>query len=407
MLEEALAVSPQDTFARYALYLLGGEPPSAYVLGRPQDVIDSALDFMNAGLFQEAARVLDTCIQPDQMVYYYYAYCTGNEPKHTDLAYCFPNRLEDIAVLKHFENEWQAQYLLGCIYYDRLHIDAAEEAWERSKSLNPTHAFTHRNLAQLRFDHRNQKNEAVEAMETAQKLAPQNARIIYELLQLYKNTGYTVQQRLKYLEQHQELVKQRDDCYLEQIVLLTQAEQFETAANLLVGKRFNIYEGGEGRLTRHHTWLWTLIGKKAFEEGDYAKAIDSFQKALVYPENYGEGRHYSAQEANVHYYAGCALQQLGKAEEAKAQWQIAVSQPSQITEITYFAALSYQRLGDNTTAKALFSAMKNAGEERCATADLYDYYGVGGRTPLPFELDPIPLNLSEGYMLIALGCLGL
>lgn len=48
------------------------------------------------------------------------------------MALCFPNRLEDIAILRRFGGEWQAQYLLGCLYYDRMNYAAAREAWARS-----------------------------------------------------------------------------------------------------------------------------------------------------------------------------------------------------------------------------------------------------------------------------------
>ena len=73
---DVLKLSPQDTFARYALWLLDGHEVEAFVRGRPQDVIDVALDFMRAGLRQEAARVLGTCTVPDQMICYYQAAVT-------------------------------------------------------------------------------------------------------------------------------------------------------------------------------------------------------------------------------------------------------------------------------------------------------------------------------------------
>lgn len=406
-IRQALGISPQDTFARYALYLLGEDEPPAFVRHRAQDVIDAALDFMKAGLMHEAIRVLDTCAVEDPMICYYRTYCTELPAKHASLSLCFPNRLEDIAVLNASSADWQAQYLLGCLYYDRENYAAAEKAWEASKAGNETFAFTHRNLAQLRYDHKRDAPGARQALEEALRLQPENARIVYELLQLYKNMNDSVKARLAFLSLHQEQVAQRDDCYLEQIILLTQDEQYEKAASLLLKKRFTIYEGGEGKLTRHHTWLWTLRGCESMAHGDVETALQRFNAALEYPPNYGEGRHYSAQEANAHYYAGCAQAQAGRMKEARACWRKAIEEPKQITEIRYFAALSHQKLAQPEAARQIFADMVTAGQKRLENADLYDYFGVGGRTPSPFELDPIPINQAEGYMLIALGRHGL
>ena len=406
-LEAVLRRSPQDTFARYARMLLTGDSVSDFVRGRPQDVIDAALDFMRAGLYDAAVQVLETCSKPDQMVHYYRAYCTGKPAGHVDIQLCFPNRLEDIAVLRHFSRDWQAQYLLGCLYYDRMNYAAAVTAWQESLRLNDAYAFAWRNLAQAQYDHLHQPDQARLSLEKALALAPDNARIVYELLQLYKNLHMPVSDRLAFLELHETLVRQRDDCFLEMIILYIQEGRFGRARDLLLSKRFNIYEGGEGKLTRMHGWLYTLWGRKAQLEGDLNAALKYFETALVYPDNYGEGRHYSAQEANIYYYMGLLFSQMNQETQAQAAWTKAVNQPSQITEITYFAALSLQALGQQDQANDLFRKMIDTGNRLKATARHYGYFGVGMPTPLPFELDVAPLNLAEAHLLIALGQKGI
>ena len=129
--------------------------------------------------------------------------------------------------------------------------------------------------------------------------------------------------------------------------------------------------------------------------------------ALVYPQNYGEGRHYSAQEANIYYYTGLLLEAQGKPDEAREAWQKAANQPNQVTEVSYFAALSLQKLGEPDKAKAIFRSMVEAGTEQKKNAHLYGYFGVGMPSPLPFELDVKPLHLAEANLLLALGYKGL
>ncbi len=402
-----LTAAPQDTFARYALWLMGGEEVSAFIRNRPQDVIDAALDFLRAGLKDEAVRVLDSCSRADPMVYYYRAYAAGTVPAHTDIRLCFPNRLEDIPVLRAFAEDWQAQYLLGCVYYDRMNYGAALSCWEESARLNPAYAFTWRNLAQARFDHFHDPVRARSDLEKALALAPENARIVYELLQLYKNTGVSPAERLAFLEAQRELVWQRDDCALDWIVLYVQLGQYERARELLLSRRFNIYEGGEGKLTRLHGWLYTLLGCRAMKENDPEQALKWFREALVFPANYGEGRHYSAQEGQIHYYTGLLLEARGDREGARKEWLAAANQPAHISEISYFAGLSLEKLGLAEEAGALYQAMLESAEKRLKDKDLYGYFGVGMPSPLPFESNIEKQNSIPALLIKALAETGL
>ena len=406
-LEQVLRLSPQDTYARYARWLLGGDEVDSFVRGRPQDVLDAALDFLRAGLRPEAARVLKSCTSPDQMVCYYLAAVTGDAPEEGRMRLCFPNRLEDIAILERFGDAWQAQYLLGCLYYDRRNDGAARGAWERSARLNPGCAFTWRNLAQALFDHFGEREQARACLERAQALAPENARLVYELLQLYKNIQMPLRERLAFLERHAEQVVQRDDCALERIILCVQLGQYDRARELLASRRFNIYEGGEGKLTRLHGWLYTLLGCQAMREEDAEQALRWFREALVFPANYGEGRHYSAQEGQIHYYTGLLLEAQGDLEGARDEWQRAADQPAHISEISFFAGQSLEKLGRQQEAQALYRAMRADAESRLANRKRYGYFGVGMPSPLPFEGDVERQNSIPALLVRALAEKGL
>ena len=403
--QKVIDLAPQDTYARYARYLMGGEAVGDFITSRSEDVIDAALDFMRAGLTQEAVTVLKTCTKPSQMLFYHLSHMTKQAPEHVDITRCFPNRLEDVAVLH--GKEWQARYLLGCLYYDRMHYQAAMEAWEEAAALNPAYAFTYRNLAQVYFDHVGRSQDARNALEKAFELAPQNARILYELLQLYKNLDIPVLDRIEFLQQHEALVKERDDCYLDYIILLAQAGRYERARELLLAKRFNIYEGGEGKLTRHHGWQYTLMGYAMFAKGSLEEAIHWYKEALVYPDSYGEGRHYSAQEGNIYYYLGLALDACDQKQEAEEAFAKAANQPDHITAISYFAALSHAQLGNERKANEIFNSMLSAADTMEKNAHIHGYFGVGMAFPLPFELNIKRNNLATAYLLRALGAKGL
>ncbi|MDD3336707.1 MAG: DUF5107 domain-containing protein [Eubacteriales bacterium] len=407
--EEALQAiveeAPQDGLSRFCLYLLTGKPLSGYLLSRSEDLLDIALDLSHAGLGKEARTALESCQQPSQLLYYHLAQLTGEEPKHCSLDYCFPNRLEDIPAL--CRDEWQAQYLLGCLYYDRMNWTAAVEAWEEAARLKPDHAFTKRCLAQAYFDHMRQPQHALRLLEEAMALAPDNARILYELLQMQKNMGYSVRDRLTLLESHDSLARSRDDCFLDEIILYTQAGEYQKAKELLLSKRFNIYEGGEGKLTRHHGWLYTLMGYEAFRTGNSEEALALLKNGLEYPANYGEGRHYSAQEGNIYYYTGLTWEAMGNLARAREAYQAAANQPNQITEMSFFAAKAMEKLSRGEEARQVYTQMLEEGQNRLRNCHRFGYFGVGMAAPLPSELDIRRMNRIDGYVLLILGNVGL
>lgn len=406
MLKSVLEESPQDTFARFSLYLLGGEKVSDFILGRPEDVLDAALEFKQAGLYEEAVKVLDECKKPNQLLSFHKAAITGRPAADAAMDYCFPNRLEDIPALSG-RKDWRAEYLLGCLYYDRLNDKSGAEAWEKSLALNPENPYALRNLAFAYYDHLNKKKEALPLLQKAFSLDGKNSRMLYELLQLEKNLGFSVEERLTLLESHSGLVWERDDCYLDWVILETQVGHYEKACKLLNARRFHIYEGGEGMLTRHHTWLYTLMGARAMKNGEDEKAEEYFKTALIYPANYGEGRHYSAQEGNALYYTGLWLERQNREAEARSFFEKAAGQPPHLTEITYFAAKSLEKLGKPAEAETLFQDMLRDAEERLRTADLPGYFGVGMSAPLPFEPDIEKTNRIDAYLVTALAEKGL
>ena len=399
-IEAVLREAPQDAAARFARYFLTEKPVEAYILHRPEDCLDAALQFERAGLREEAADCLRLCEKPSMLLRLHLSRLTGEALEAGEMRYCFPNRLEDIPALD-VENG-QAQYLLGCLYYDRMNYQKAADAWEKARALMPQDAFTCRNLAQAYFDHLHQPEKARALLEQALTLAPDNARILYELLQLYKNIEISPEERLRLLEAHREQARERDDCYLEMGILLTQVGRLQEARELLLSKRFNIYEGGEGKLTRHHGWLYTLLGREAEAQGKPVQALEWYKQALTFPANYGEGRHYSAQEGNIYYYTGLLLESQGNEEGAKQAWEEAANQPKHISEISYFAGKALEKLGRGQEAKDLFESMRAFAQDKLDNADLYGYFGVGMPSPLPFELNIQRQNTIPALLIRAL-----
>ena len=82
-------------------------------------------------------------------------------------------------------------------------------------------------MAQPHYDHFDRREKACAALGRACRLAPDNARIVYQLPQLYKNILMTVADRPAFLESREGLVRQPGDCFLEMIMLYVRQGRFD------------------------------------------------------------------------------------------------------------------------------------------------------------------------------------
>jgi len=440
--EEALEMAKEtaktdliDIWSRYEIYTIckntGKMDEAAKILeeikvkvrNNAEYFIDVAIDYSNAGFYEDAINILSDADGKYPMVNYYMGYYYEQigdaqkaleyyklaEQKPSD--YCFPNRLDSINVLKCAQNMnpagAKAFYYLGNLYYDKFRYEEAIENWEKSRALDENFAIVHRNLGIAYFDKRGDAVAAKASMEKAFSLDRNNSRIFYELQQLYKNVNVPIKERLALYDEYSSVVEERDDCYLEKVILYTQVGKYDEAVEMLKNRKFNIYEGGEGKLTRHHGWLHVIMGLEKLAKGNMDEAIAQFKEALVYPANYGEGRSYMAQEAHIYYFTGLAYEKKGDFEKAKEYYLKASTKNIFITEVSYFEGLALRKLGKDNEACKVFFKIIEEGDRLIKNCDKYGYFGVGLPIPQPFEGDIRKLNTVAGALLKGIGYRGL
>ena len=381
---------------------------------KAENLIDVANDYIKAGFYEDAVYTLAFYNGKHPLIEYYKGYCLKDtsyiaKAEAIDTGYCFPSRLEDVAVLCYaIENDKTAAnacYYLGSLYYDRFRYKDAADIWEEGLKRNGKHGKIWRNLALYYFDKADEPEKAKDCLEKAM-LYKNDPRLLLEYEQLLKNMNYSPKERLAVYDKYPELLAERDDCYLDKLTLISQTGDFKTAIEMAKTKRFHIYEGGEGKLTKQHAWMHVLYGKELMESGDFATAEKMFFDGVNMPKSYGEAKTFFNQEAHIYYYLGALYEKQDETEKAKNAYKQAAVYKAAVSEISLFRALALKKLGEEAEANKVLDEMLATAENFIVNKDLRTYYGVGSPSPMPFEYNIEKNNLTDGYILKAYALLG-
>ncbi|WP_239004621.1 DUF5107 domain-containing protein [Paenibacillus tepidiphilus] len=402
--------------------------------GEPKNYLELASDYANAGLYEEAVQVL-LLVQnaQDPMVNYTLAYLYGKSGQQAYVAsyisagekakadYCFPNTLFELQVLEYViavqpENA-KACYYLGNLLYDKKRHQEAISYWEQSRSFDDSYSVVHRNLALAYYNKQGNAEAARASLEQALACDPGDARVLFELDQLYKKIGLPADERLEFLESRTGLVGARDDLYLEYVTLHNLLGRHKEAIQLLASRNFHPWEGGEGKATGQYVLAHVELAKQVIQEGAFAQAVDLLQTALVYPLNLGEGKLAGAQENNIYYYLGCAYEGLGQQEQAEASFRAAsngLEEPTsamyyndQPPEMIFYQGLAWLKLQDTHEAKRRFNKLVDYAEKHLFDDVKIDYFAVSLPDFLVFDEDLNKRNEIHCRFMRGLGLLGL
>ncbi|HET6410580.1 MAG TPA: DUF5107 domain-containing protein [Anaeromyxobacter sp.] len=425
-LSEVLSLDPLDAWGRH---LDGRTPRDA------QLALDLAFDMERAGLLREALELLERGdlegLGARPMIHYTAArmaerLCEGEAAaRHRLLAaksspdFCFPSRLEEIAVLEAAmaadPRDARPPAYLGHMLYGRGRREEAIALWERSAREDPSWSVVWRNLGMAYFNVRRDREGAREAYERARRASPGDARLLYEQDQLWKRTGASPAERLDLLEMHPELVRSRDDLTVELCSLLLQAGRAEEALERLLGRRFQPWEGGEGLALAQHTRARVLLARARLGKSDGAGARLHLEAALHPPESLGEARHPLSSTSEVECLLGDAFALAGDPDAARDHWTRAAGSRGDFASMreqtfspnTYFSALALGRLGRSAEQEGLLRDLAGhaarLGKERATI----DYFATSLPDLLLFEDDLDRRKEVEALVLLGQARLGL
>ncbi|GAA4795626.1 DUF5107 domain-containing protein [Olivibacter ginsenosidimutans] len=400
--------------------------------------MEYALDYAAAGLYTEASELLHLAIQEKQqdtypMVFYYLAWFAAKLHEE-DLVfsyleqaaaacadYCFPNRIEDILVLTFAltrnPSDAKAPYYLGNLWYDKRQYMEAIRQWELSAERDGSFATVFRNLGIAYFNKQQDASKALTSFEKAFALDKTDARVFMELDQLYKRLNRSPEQRLTFLEKHQDLVNLRDDIYLERAALYNFLGEHEKAYQLIMDRKFHPWEGGEGKVSGQYIYSLIALAKQDLAIQQFQSAIDKLERAQVYPHNLGEGKLFGAQENDIFYWLGCAYRGLHdeqqatvyfeKATQGLAEPSVAMFYNDQQPDQIFYQGLAWLALGKTEKANHIFQKLIAYGEEHLHDEAKIDYFAVSLPDLLIFEDDIQKRHGVHCQYMIGLGYFGL
>jgi len=408
LITQMCSLDPLDEMSRF---LESGHGPAD-----AQRQIDMAFDWMRAGLLKEALLAVDEDV-PDhfdggatlrlylradilhQLGHRDESATTRQRASKADPSYVFPSRLEEMLLLERAiaENpaDAHAHYYLGNLLYDRRRYDEAIAHWDRATELDPQFPTPWRNLGFARFNVKHDAEGAADAFARARALAPQDARIAYEQDQLWKRIGMPLEERLKNLLDHADLVEQRDDLSNELATLLNSTGQPERALDLLLSRSFGPWEGGEGQVLTQYVRSNLLMAQQALSDGKASTAVALLELAANPPQNLSEAKHLLMNLSMIDYWMGVALAATGdtarsiraleRAGNQKGDFQ--QMQVQSISETTYWTAMALRALGREREANDLFLAIDAYASKLESETPKIDYFATSLPAMLLFDED--------------------
>lgn len=392
-----------------------------------------AQEYIEAGLYEDAIRILKTCPQKDPICWYTlgYVYKQLKEGEKAKEAfengekscpdYCFPNRVEEIrilhSVIEALPEAPMAHYYLGNLLYDKKQYKEAAGHWataaEEKEDLSPAY----RNLAIYYYNKENDTPKAMEVMEKACALDPEYPRIWLEYDQLAARMNLPAEKRLEIMESHPAVTAGRDDLYLRYLTLLNDVGRYQEALGGLASRQFHPWEGGEGKVSSQYKYALTHLAMAKLDEKQPQEALKLLEATLSYPNNLGEGKLPNVPDNEAHYYMGLAYKQLGETEKAEEYFRRAASGPQepgsvlyyndQPSDFIYYQGLANLELGLDHAAKKSFHQLLTFGEQHLFDEVEYDFFAVSLPEIEVFQEDLELRNIQYCNYLRALGHLGL
>ncbi|WP_198586753.1 DUF5107 domain-containing protein [Glycomyces xiaoerkulensis] len=316
--------------------------------------------------------------------------------RQSDRTWCFPSAADNDALARLRDRrpgDAVLSALAGHWLYAAGRRDEAVAAWEAAAPTGDPVVL--RNLGVAAHNVQGDPEHAAAWYERARTAAPDDARLLYEADRLDARRGVDPEHRLSTLEGRRDLVELRDDLSVQFAALLTAAGRADEALDVLAGRAFQPWEGGEGRVLAAWEEAHLALARAAVAADDARRAADHARAALDPAPNLGEARHLLANTADLHLLLGDALASAGDPAAARGAWERAAAQQGDFqtmrvqthSEHTAAAVTALRRLGETDAAQALRDDLARYIDEQDRTEARIDYFATSLPAMLLFTAD--------------------
>ncbi|MFP3712836.1 DUF5107 domain-containing protein [Puerhibacterium sp. TATVAM-FAB25] len=315
-----------------------------------------------------------------------------------DRTWCFPSAGDD-DMLARLRRRWPEDPVLAGLAGHRLYAagrrQEAIDAWEASAAADPSDSVVLRNLGVASHNVRGDAELAAQYYRRARALAPDDARLLYEADQLEGRRGADPAERAATLRSRLDLVARRDDLSVQLAEILTAVGGADEALDVLTGRDFQPWEGGEGRVLAAWEDACLARARQALDAGDAEAAVEHVTASLHPPAFLGEARHPLANTAHLYLVLGDALAAVGDDASARDSWEIAAGQQGDFqsmqvqaySERTADAVVALRRLGRSDEAAQLRDGLARYADAQAGAQARIDYFATSLPTMLLFTQD--------------------
>lgn len=381
-----LKKEPLAHLARLVRALISGHPMESLFDSRAmnsnpsQTALDLAEELINAGMTGEAVallRALETTRGASAVALYVLANalelledCPGaagvrqlaSSRRDVDI---FPYRCMELealvsAVLAN-PSDATAQYLLGCIQYDKHHFADAAKSWQKAVAADPTFYASYRNLAVVFYSKLDRREEALPLLKEALELRPKDDILLKEAAFVMAHTGVGEAEQLAFLAENWPS-NPSDNLTLDLANAQIGAGKYQAAVETLEKHRFVPAECTETYLTDAYTLANIQLGRLAYGRGDVQAALELFRRAQGEPAGFDAGWWDTQVLFQARYYEALALNELGHITERDTVIRSITNfvtsnySPYMPPERFYYIAAAMRLSGDELGARIFMSA---------------------------------------------------
>ena len=297
--------------------------------------------------------------------------------------YCFPSRLEELAVLQWASNGQthgdknalaNTHYYLGEILWNMDQKDAAKASWEVTVHVDPKHALALRCLGFAESHPGTYFTNTGVPSGIASKKAydyylrsleadPGNFRTLDEAGKLAEKLNLPATERLALMEKYRKTVDKYDPCILRLAYTYNATGKYKPAYDILTTRRFHVWEGADGLLAPF-VEACIGLGKEAMAGKDYATALKFFEESTSYPANLQAGRPGDAgTEPKSRYFMAQCKKALGDEAGCKAELENSLKGWIHAGEMDYWRVKALRELGRDAECAPLVAELEQAIKE--------------------------------------------